>query len=240
MTANSHGWALRVVIPAHNEAGLLPGCLRSVAEAERHLAQAGRGSAPPVDVTVVVDASTDGTAEVAAAHGAAVLAVDTRCVGLARAAGVDAAARGREARPSEDVWIAMTDADTTVPADWLSAQVEMAHSGIELFVGRAHPDPDDLPPRAVEQWWRLHADPDELQIHGANLGFSLAAYRRTGGFRPLPEHEDVTFVQDALSAGLTWTHAGPWVRTSGRPSGRVSGGFSGHLRTLLPDGAAGL
>ena len=91
-----------VVVPAHNEEASLGATLRSLA------AQDFPG---PVEVIVVDNASTDGTARVAAAAGARVLAEPQRGVCRARQRGTDAA-RGEV--------VVSTDADTVHPSDWLS------------------------------------------------------------------------------------------------------------------------
>ena len=103
-----------VVIPVHNEEVLLGACLQSVrqATADRLL------DAEPVEIVVVLDACTDRSAAIAVRHQAQIVSLDARCVGAARALGatlaLDYGAR----------WIAFTDADTIVPANWLSAQLD--------------------------------------------------------------------------------------------------------------------
>jgi hypothetical protein len=239
---------LHVVVPAHDEEELLGGCLTSIEYAVAELAHVP--DAPRVAVTVVLDACLDGTASILAeheahgahgAHGAQGahgpyrvegVAVEFACVGRAREAGVARVAEIATGTAPERVWVAMTDADSQVPPDWLGAQLEMARRGIELFVGRAHPDGRDLTSGVLARWWELHRFPGRLPIHGANLGFTLAAHRRAGGFPPVREHEDVSFVRSAVAAGCAWTQDGPWVRTSGRATGRTPGGFAGYVRTL--------
>jgi glycosyltransferase involved in cell wall biosynthesis len=221
---------LHVVVPAHDEERLLPECLASIKRAVARVEEAP--DAPRLAITVVLDACTDRSAEVVAEHGVEGLAVDVRCVGRARAAGVARAARSAVGLSPDRVWVAMTDADSQVPPTWLTAQIDLAGRGVELMVGRVHPEGDDLPAGVLARWWRLHHTPTHLPIHGANLGFTLGAYRRAGGFPPIAEHEDVAFVRAALAAGCAWTQEGPWVRTSARTVGRVAGGFAGYLRAL--------
>ena len=90
-----------VVVPAHNEEASLGATLRSLAEQD---------FAGPVEVVVVDNASTDGTAGVAEAYGARVVAEPRRGVCRARQRGTDAA-RGEV--------VVSTDADTVHPHDWL-------------------------------------------------------------------------------------------------------------------------
>ena len=91
-----------VVVPAHNEADTLPAALASLA-AQR--------CPVPYEVIVVDNASTDATAAVAASAGATVVTEPQLGVCRARQTGV-AAARGEI--------VVSTDADTTMPADWLA------------------------------------------------------------------------------------------------------------------------
>lgn len=91
-----------VVIPACNEATLLPVCLRAIRD------QDYPGG---VEVIVVDNASTDATADIARSFHARIQYEPTRGPVHARRAGF-AAATG-------DI-VASTDADTIVPKDWLS------------------------------------------------------------------------------------------------------------------------
>jgi glycosyltransferase involved in cell wall biosynthesis len=77
--------SIGVVVPAHDEEELLPGCLAALREAAA-LAAAER---PGLRVRIVVaaDACSDGTAALAERAGAAVVPVSVRNVGRARAAG---------------------------------------------------------------------------------------------------------------------------------------------------------
>jgi glycosyltransferase involved in cell wall biosynthesis len=85
------------IIPAHDEELLLPGTLEAV--------QASMPADTESEVIVVDDASTDRTAEIAAAHGARVVRIEARQIAAARNAGA-AAARGD--------MLVFVDADTRV------------------------------------------------------------------------------------------------------------------------------
>src|SRR5207245_1092637 len=110
---------ISVVIPVHNEAALLGGCLEAIERAARD----ARLESEPVEVVVVLDACTDRSAAIAVHHRAQIVSLDAHCVGAARALGasfaMDSGAR----------WIAFTDADTIVPADSLSAQMAAGTMG---------------------------------------------------------------------------------------------------------------
>ena len=97
---------IAVVIPAHDEEELLPGCLDSVAEA-------ARWAGVPVSVIVSLDSCTDASARVVAGK-ASVRSVRcaVRNVGAARAIGVRAALGSG----TRGLWLATTDADSVVPA----------------------------------------------------------------------------------------------------------------------------
>ncbi len=91
-----------VVIPAFDEEKYIRGCLQALSHQEHPGFE--------VEVIVVDDGSTDGTADIAREYGARVLAQSRRGVSAARQAGFKAA-RGEI--------IASMDADTTPPRDWL-------------------------------------------------------------------------------------------------------------------------
>jgi glycosyltransferase involved in cell wall biosynthesis len=80
---------ISLVIPAYNEAALLPRLLDSVDEARRRF----RHGAEAVEVIVTDNASTDATAEIARARGCRVARAEKRRIAAARNAGA-AAARG--------------------------------------------------------------------------------------------------------------------------------------------------
>ena len=131
--------ALVVVVPVHDEAELLDSCLSSLA--------AAIARAPvPCEVRVVLDACTDDSDEIAARHPFAVVRTDAGAVGAARAQGIASGLTALRELPAERVWIANTDADSTVPAHWITSQLELAASGADLVVGTVRPDFGDLSP----------------------------------------------------------------------------------------------
>lgn len=74
---------LSLVIPAYNETKLLPRLLATVAEARAHFLQGFEA----VEVIVADNGSTDGTGELAAAHGCRVVEVTERRIATVRNAG---------------------------------------------------------------------------------------------------------------------------------------------------------
>lgn len=211
-----------VVVPCHNEEGLIGRCVTSLREAAEHPALDGE----PVRLAFVLDACTDHTAIELGRVDAEVLKIDVRNVGVARAAGA-ARLLALGAR-----WLAFTDADSAVRPDWLSAQLALHADAVCGCV-----EVDD---------WALHAPQlrsryearyrfadGHRHVHGANLGVSAAAYQRVGGMPSLRVGEDVAFVRALLESGarIAWSNR-PRVATSSRLDGRAAGGFASFLQSL--------
>lgn len=220
---------VEVVVPARDEEEHLGACLGSV------LAAAGlvrRVHGCDVGVTVVLDSCTDRSAAVVASFPEVrSLVVRDGVVGLARGRGMTALDRG------VPTWVACTDADSVVPRRWLGVQLALAEQGLDLVVGTVTPDPRDLATTDLRAWHALHPLGEGHDfVHGANLGFSLAAYDRVGGFAQLSTGEDVDLVERMRSAGVPWRATDRTrVLTSGRRHGRAPAGFAGFLRKLDPD-----
>ncbi len=226
---------LAVVIPARDEELLLPGSLASVAAAVRAAEdQCGVQSS----VTVVLDSCTDGSEAVVAGLQSQwgpeldlrLVAGSFGLVGAARAAGIAALPQ------RSGLWISSTDADTVVPPDWLIRQHRLASLGYGLVLGTVVPNAADLSAQELALWQLQHdLAEDHPYIHGANMGFSAAAYRRAGGFAPLAAHEDVDLVSRIKAVGTPWIATDQTrVVTSGRRDGRAPEGFSRFLSQLLP------
>ncbi|MDG9884192.1 glycosyltransferase [Pseudomonas sp. GD04058] len=215
---------IAVIIPAHNEADTLHACLTTMRAAADTAASVGHR----VEILVVLDCCTDASAAIARRFGVDTLEVEVRNVGQARRAGAELMLqRGAQ-------WLACTDADSCVPADWLLCQLDFAADAV---CGTVH----------IEQW---QAEQDQAlrerylehyqmreghrHIHGANLGICARAYQRVGGFRPLALNEDVQLIEDLQACGATivWT-ARNSVTTSSRMDSRARGGFGDYLRSLM-------
>ena len=221
---------IAVVVPARDEADRIDACLSSIA-----VAVAEAGLAETVDLIVVADGCLDDTAERARRHpGVTVLETPGLNVGGARAAGA-ALALSRGA-----TWLANTDADSTVPPNWLVAQLRLANAGAEVIIGTVQPRFDELTADEIEWWHTTHDHGQSLgNIHGANLGLTAAAYRRAGGYLPLPEHEDTDLVRRLRASGANVVSSdAARVETSGRHVGRTPGGYARYLREDLPRMAA--
>jgi glycosyltransferase involved in cell wall biosynthesis len=223
-----------VVIPARDEEALIGRCLDSVEEAIRLL---GRGPRF-VSTVVIADGCTDATVRLVRERGIRVHEISANSVGTARATGVRLALTPvRTGGGLSRVWIANTDADSVVPANWLTEQVELAESGCDVVVGTVRPDFDDLNVEQIAAWRASHGPGiANGHVHGANLGIRASAYAATGGFRDLAEHEDNDLVDRLVASGATVLATGACeVLTSGRQVGRTAGGYAGYLRDRLVD-----
>lgn len=219
MNPSGHHFArVAVVVPAHNEQELLPGCLAA-------LHRAAAAVALPVHLLVVLDACTDHTA----ASGTAVLTVRERNVGAARRAGFTHLLHQLGA---ERLWLATTDADTQVPRSWLADQLAHAHCGAHAVAGMVGvSDWSEHPPITAERFQRIHHHtPGHHHVHGANLGISARAYLAVDGFPALPAHEDIALITTLKRTGHRVLHtADPPVITSARRHARAPTGFANFL-----------
>jgi GT2 family glycosyltransferase len=182
---------LSVIIPVRNGAGSLPPLLRSLRDQTL--------AADRFEVIVVDNDSSDGTAEVAAAHGATV--VEEPVANRSRA-------RNRGAKAASADLFAFTDADCIARPGWLAALLECAHMAplvageVELQVGER--------PNAIERFeklWRF-GQAAWVEEHGwaatANLLVHRHAFEAVGGFDPDWRHigEDVDFCVRSRRAGF--------------------------------------
>ncbi|MFI2711268.1 glycosyltransferase [Micromonospora sp. NPDC018662] len=218
---------MAVVVPAHDEQALLPGCLTSVLGALR-------GLPVPSEVIVVADDCRDGTVAVAERLGAVVLTVRARNVGRARAAGMAHALR----HGPQDLWLATTDADSRVPRRWGGWQLHHARAGTDLLVGTVRvadwaSRSERVRERFETRYRRGLTDAGHRHVHGANLGCAATAYERLGGFSDLPHGEDHDLVERGRRRAMrVVADAGCAVRTSARRHGRAPHGFAGYLDAL--------
>jgi glycosyltransferase involved in cell wall biosynthesis len=216
-----------IVVPARDEELLLPGCLDALEAAAARVAV-------PVLIVVVLDGCVDGSRAVAAARpSVVVLEIDARNVGVARRVGTAAVLDWAAATPSDEVWIATTDADTVVPSNWLTGQLALAADGWEAVVGTVTVEDWSDHPIATGPRWAsgYHAVEHHPHVHGANLGFCAAAYLESGGWPPLAVHEDVALVAALSHRRLVRTATLPVV-TSARRDARAVGGFGDTLSDL--------
>lgn len=163
-----------VVIPVRDGAGSLPALLESLARQTL--------SRERFEVVVVDNASHDETAEVARAAGATVVGEPVANRSRARNAGI-AAARAD--------FIAFTDADCVVDADWLEAYLRCRGS-TPLLAGPVRVTTGE-PPNAVERFETLWRFGQEHWVKvgwaaTANLAAERSALTAVGGFDPAYRH----------------------------------------------------
>lgn len=221
---------IAVVVPAADEEERIGAALDAVQRAVDML----RRTHPAVtsDLIVVLDGCTDATERIAAGYaGVRTVAIGARCVGAARDAGSRAAIDNRPDLAT--VWTAHTDADSEVPADWLSTMVRAADAGVDLFLGTVLPSREiALPVRRA--WLGRHSQADgHRHVHGANLGIRASLLHSVGGWPRLPSGEDVELAARArVARGVVRSSAAAPVRTSARSAGRAPGGFAAYLSHL--------
>ncbi len=218
-----------VVIPARDEADLIGRCLASVVAAA---AEARARARVRVTIVVIADECADNTASMAREFdGVIVHEVTGANVGIARAIGA------RIALDSGCSWIACTDADSIVPVQWITLQLQLAAAACDVVVGTVQPDFADLSPEHAAQWHETHVPGQPNgHVHGANLGVRASTYLSVGGFGELAEHEDNDLVTRLTAAGAVIVASdAAEVITSGRLVGRTAGGYAGHLRRIADE-----
>lgn len=224
-----------VIVPAADEQDRIADCLAAIERARRRLLTA-RAGVERVDVIVVLDGCRDGTAEVVAelarTQPLTVLTSSARCVGAARRLGTATAIDLAGAATSQ-LWLANTDADSQVPADWLRVMITAANAGAEVVLGTVLPGAE-LPRALRPAWLAAHSQRSgHPHVHGANFGIRADAYVELGGWQALPADEDVELATRAADAGLDIVRTGAIaVTTSARLVGRTPRGFSSYLRQL--------
>ncbi|WP_426108746.1 glycosyltransferase [Pseudomonas sp. TWR1-1-4] len=211
-----------VVIPAHNEERCISACLASILESACHPDIKDQ----VVKIVVVLDACSDDTRALVSMHEVSQLSVSFKNVGKARAVGSQCLL------DDGALWLAFTDADTVVPADWLARQIAFKADAV---CGTVEVDNwSEYSDLARAKYLELYQfTENHRHVHGANLGMSAHAYERAGGFKHLSAHEDVRMVADLESAGarIVWTASNP-VITSARKDFKCQGGFGEYLAGL--------
>jgi len=242
MSAGAAARAVRgiaAVVPARDEQELVRRSLEALV-----VARAEVGVTHPdvaVVIVLVADSCVDDTVAIARSiAGVEVLEIDAHSVGVARAAGVERALEVlgvvESGTTPDGWWIANTDADSVVPPNWFSSQLELADGGTDVVVGTVHPDFADLSAEQITAWDARHQPGrPNGHVHGANLGLRLSAYRVVGGFAPLDLHEDNDLVARLRASPVIVVTASEdgEVTTSGRRTGRAAGGYADYLATDL-------
>ncbi len=224
---------MAIIVPACNEEERIAVCLDSIRASVGRIQR----EYPYVscDVVVVLDRCADQTGPLVDSHGDRTITSSVGRVGGARHLGaIDAITRARHAGiPDHQVWLANTDADSTVPDTWLTTQFSLADAGFDAVIGTVTPAGLD-----------------------SSIGANLAAEAPTGRgaqscARSQPRHFGraptcrraasrrsrctKTSISSTASKRVTtqWitTHRTN-VRTSARTQSRVEGGFASYLADL--------
>ena len=231
---SSRDWAVGVVVPARDEALHISRCANSILRALEHA-----GAAPKSWVVVVADDCSDATALLAAREldgRGEVFEVAHRSVGAARRAGTAALLRHFSGHPRERLWILNTDADGSVPEDWVATHLELAERGAAAVAGVIRVDSfaehGPLGARAFADTYALFADGSHPHVHGANIGVRADVYADVGGWRPVDTAEDHCLWNRVRDTGRSVVSSvASWVETSGRREGRAPDGFAATLTT---------
>lgn len=224
-----------VVIPARDEEDSIVACLEGVRVARRRLPFDVRSS-----MVVVADRCRDETVARAVStimgdDGDIIVDSQLGTVGAARQLG----ARCALLDVPEDlgrVWIASTDADTVVPVDWLTTQLDIARTGLVGAAGIVRLRRDARSDLAlVDSFDRSYSHGDgrhHSHVHGANMGFRADAFHAVGGWNSLATGEDHDLWNRLRDVGPVVATTALWVTTSARLTGRAPSGFAADLALL--------
>ncbi|WP_428493488.1 glycosyltransferase [Rhodopila sp.] len=159
-------------------------------------------------------------------------------------------------RAGSDGVLLTTDADATVPVDWVSRAVGGLAEGADVVCGRAVIDPleatlipahlhqdDALECRLIalldDLAWMLDPEPHDppprhTEASGASLAVGVAAFHRVGGIPPIAAGEDRAFVRALWMMDARLRHdPAIQVTVSGRVVGRAEGGMADAIRRRM-------
>lgn len=236
-----------VAIPAHNEAASIGRCLGSVARALTTAKLAC--DITSATLAVVAHRCTDSTAETARAAMTATPWLTTWVVESGRDATVGdmrtrlvrrVLTRGQMSDPAQH-WLFSTDADSTVPPEWVTEMLAAARCDRAVLVAGLVAL-DDW--NAAEQAQARYADmvaagltqDGHRHVYAANLAVRVDAFLAAGGFPALPHGEEHGLLAAVRAqGGRVATPLAPVVLTSARMPGRARGGLGELLRTLASE-----
>ena len=236
VSSTGTAWTVGVVIPACDEAATIVSCVRSVCRALDELGNPLRSW-----VAVVADACTDDTAQraqTALGPRGEVIESSARAAGAARQIGAQAILRRFTCIPRDALWIANTDADSSVPTDWIREQLRLAAQGYCGVAGIVGVDfVGGLPHsslRRIMHDYVVHPDGSHPHVHGANMGVRADAYLDAGGWKELRLAEDHCLWNRIRARNWqTISSSSSRVTTSGRLKGRAPGGFAADMGRRL-------
>lgn len=160
---------ISIILPAFNEAQLLPSTLAAVHAARKAFDSVQWNS----EVIVCDNNSTDATSQIAREHGARVVFEAVNMIGRARNAGASVA--------SGD-WLVFIDADSQPSIELFAAMIEAILSGRVLAGGSTvRMDTDDLRGRIGTAFWNTASRLRRLMA-GSFIFVETAAFRKIDGF----------------------------------------------------------
>jgi cellulose synthase/poly-beta-1,6-N-acetylglucosamine synthase-like glycosyltransferase len=224
-------WAVGVVVPACDEEDSIEACVDSILET-LDASTAIHSSW----VVVVADSCRDGTvvrARERLGKRGIVLECSAASPGVGRRLGVAEVLRHFAGLSLEHIWLANTDADSQVDADWIARQLALADQDYCGVAGIVRVDSSHRPEilRAFLDDYVLHADGTHPHVHGANLGIRADAYLDAGGWSDLALAEDHCLWTRVRARGWRVVSSiASVVTTSARLHGRARGGFADYLR----------
>jgi len=200
------------IVPAHNEAALLPATLRAIRAA----------AGEPHEIVVVDDASTDETARVAQSQGARLISVELRQISAVRNAG---------ARLARGEYLFFVDADTVVNPAVVSEALHALRDGA-VAGGAPFRFEGELPRwvRIVEPFFLAYQRAARLAA-GCFLFCHRDAFDKVGGFDPSLFAGEEIMLSQALQREGPFVVLREHVLTSGRKL-RAHAGRE-HLRIVV-------
>lgn len=212
---------ISVVIPAYNEEKYIGTTISSLRQLQRL----------PDEIIIVDGSSTDQTVKIAEKAGARVVTVAHKGIGYARQKGLEAA--------TGDI-VAFTDADTTVPKDWLTKLEKfLTLPSVSCVYGTF---------RVPDGWWPYRVYINILQpilnqfyfwigitmAPGQNMAFWREKALQVGGF-PIDYKiaEDIEMVRRLKSAGRIIFRQDIVVISSGRRGNEGVGMFTRVFKAFL-------
>lgn len=184
-----------VIVAAHNEEALLAACLESILSNPPEDA--------PYEVIVVDDGSEDGTRGVACN----VASADDRVRVISQTQSGKGAALNAAVRHSASAYYLVTDADCTVPSNWVRGMMDELCEADLVFGTYTL-----CGPGAACSWWE-RVQESKLRVKwgcggrpflaavGASFGFARQLWEQVGGFTEHFTSEDRHFAVRAIRAG---------------------------------------
>ncbi len=237
-----------VAIPVRDEEDQIGGCLAALLHQ----------SEPPDHIVLLINNTTDRTAEVARrvpmGSATALHLIERRLLGpdanagTARRLAMDAAAELVGPRGA----LLTTDADGRVPRHWVATNLAWLRAGMDAVCGMAAIDPADeaaipahlIADDAAETRYTALLDeidslldprpsdpwPRHTHRSGASIALGAAIYRAVGGIPPVPHGEDRALIAALERRDCKIRHdPGLTVIVSGRVVGRAAGGMAATI-----------